>query len=815
MQVQLVCPRCSYGFETEENVSYSCPNAECGYAWQSLSATIVTAFTVEGRRPRPELHFRSGERVGLVYTVEQPRVLLGRADDCDITFTNLEISRHHVEIRRIGDECLLLDQDSRRGTFVNGRRVKSHPLRMGDEILIAGILIEYRVRFEASAQVDALPEPAPEPSTDRSRRQLTTVRFRNQPLTRIPLEANGGGTDGARQITVGRQPDRDICIEHPLMSRRHAVLLRDAEGWSVIDAKSRNGTFVNGHAVIQARLQRGDRVQFGPERFLFDGRSLTWQEAYSQTTLEARGLTVRVPAGLGRRETVILDGVDIRVEPSELVGIIGPSGSGKTTLLNALSGFRRATAGLVAVNGQPLHGEGGSVRAGMGTGYVPQDDIIHTELTARQALRYAGRLRLPRDTTAEELDRLVEETLETLGLGERADLRISRLSGGQRKRVSLGVELLTRADLIFMDEPTSGLDPGTEARMMRLFRRLADQGRTMVLTTHVMENVDALDKVAVLAAGRLVYFGPPREMMAYFGIARATDLYDRLEDREPDEWRTLYARSPERAKYLGDVDGGGANRSGERSALGAAPGGAGRLDAWTQLRVLTHRYGRILLGDWRNVALMVLQPLIIFPATCAVFDHAGTILFLAALAMFWLGTTNAAREIVRERPIYLRERMVGVNVAPYVLSKILVLLIASLAQTAFAVGVIRFLEGVPGDALLYGLILLATTLSGLALGLFISAVASTSEQATAVLPMVLIPQIVFGGFILAIDRMNAASAAASNLISTRWTYEALKLTFQERHYDVLWRDLAVVLGFATVLSGCAMLWLRLRDRRGA
>jgi len=811
MHVQLVCPRCSYGFETEEDVSYSCPNTDCGYTWQSLSATIVTAFTVEGRRPKPELRFRSGERVGLVYTIEQPRVVLGRADDSDITFTNLEVSRQHAEIKRIGDECLLVDLDSRRGTFVNGRRIKTHPLRMGDEILIAGILIEYRVRFEARADVDALPsESAPEPSTDRSRRQLTTVRFRSDPMIRIPLDGPGIGD----QVTVGRQPDRDVCIEHPLMSRRHAVLLHDAEGWSVIDAKSRNGTFVNGRAVIQARLQRGDRVQFGPERFLFDGRSLTWQEAYSQTTLEARGLTVRIPAGLGRRqETVILDGVDIRIEPSELVGIIGPSGSGKTTLLNALSGFRRPTEGVVAVNGQPLHGEDGSGRAVMGTGYVPQDDIIHMELTPRQALRYAGRLRLPRDTSAEELDRLVEETLETLGLTERADLRISRLSGGQRKRVSLGVELLTRADLIFMDEPTSGLDPGTEARMMRLFRRLADQGRTLVLTTHVMENVDALDKVAVLLGGRLVYFGPPREMMSYFGIARATDLYDRLEDREPDEWRTLFARSADRGRYLGGSEPGGANRSGERSAVGAAVGGAGRLDAWTQLRVLTHRYGRILLSDWRNVALMVLQPLIIFPATCAVFDRAGTILFLAALAMFWLGTTNAAREIVRERPIYLRERMVGVSVAPYVLSKILILTGVSLAQTAFAVLVICGVEGVPGDALLYGLVLLATTTSGGALGLFISAVASNSEQATAVLPMVLIPQIVFGGFILEVASMNAPSALVSNLVSTRWTYEALKYTFQERQYGDLWRDLVVVLGFAAVLSVIAMLWLKLRDRR--
>lgn len=800
--MKLVCPHCSYGFEAEEDATYTCPNPECGYSWRSLTATLVTAFTVEGRRARPELLFRSGEKAGDVCVVDGERVVLGRADDCDLRFTNLEVSRHHAEIRRVGDDCAITDLDSRRGTFVNGRRIKRHTLRMGDEILIAGILVEYRVRFEAAGDVESLDDRDPEPDVAARSQPLQVVRYRGGVVERLPLEGD--------RLTVGRQPDRDACLEHPLISRRHAVLMREAEGWSVVDTKSRNGTFVNGRPVIQARLERGDRVQFGPIRFVFEGSSLRWQADWARATLEARGLSVRVTGG--REGVRILEDVDLLVEPSELVGIIGPSGSGKTTLLNALSGFRRASSGVVALNGQPLHDESGAFRPGMG--YVPQDDIIHTELTPRTALHYAGRLRLPRDTTSDELDLLVEETLETLGITQRADLRISRLSGGQRKRVSLGVELLTRANLIFMDEPTSGLDPGTEARMMRLFRRLADQGRTLVLTTHVMENIDALDKVAVLSGGRLVYFGPPREMMTYFGIARATDLYDRLADREPEEWKTLYDRSPERARFLPtEDDEGGAKLSGERHALGGAAGRARRLDPFTQLRVLSHRYARIVLGDWRNVALMVLQPLIIFPAICAVFDHAGTILFLAALAMFWLGTTNAAREIVRERPIYLRERMVGVSVAPYVLSKVVVLLLVSLGQTAFAVGVIRYAEGVPGDALLYGLVLLCATLSGLALGLFVSAVATTSEQSTSVLPMVLIPQIVFGGFILAIERMNAPSQWFSYAISTRWTFEALKLTFQERHYEIIQRDLLVVAGFIALFVALAALWLKGQDRR--
>ena len=794
MKVKLVCPQCSYGFEAEKDEEHVCQNPDCAYRWQDLSTTMVSAFTAEGRQARPEIAVRSGERSGLVYAVEEPGVVLGRAEDCDITFSNLAVSRRHLEIQRSGDQCVLVDLDSRLGTYLNGRRVQRAVLEMGDQILISGILIEYRVRYEASGRLEVLPPPEHGVTAASPDGLQQVIRFRKDPVERIPCEGE--------RLTVGRHFEADVCIEHPLVSRKHAILLREGEGWSVIDTKSRNGTFVNGRAVIRSRIERGDRLQFGPVRFLCEGEALVYQRAYSQVSLAGHGLTVRV-----EDEITILEDVDLRIEPSELVGIIGPSGSGKTTLLNALSGFRRATEGQVTVNGEDLFSAYSTFRTSMG--YVPQDDIIHTELTPAQALRYAGKLRLPRDTSASELERIVDETLDTLDLTDRRDLPIHRLSGGQRKRVSLGVELLTQASLIFMDEPTSGLDPGTEARMMRLFRKLADQGRTIVLTTHVMENVDILDKVIVLAGGCLVYFGPPKDMqMSYFGIPRATELYERLRQREPSEWKALYARSRERKRYLGshrprDAQPG---RASER-----APGPRA-VDTFTQIRVLAQRYARILTGDRRNIALMVVQPVLIFPILCAVFQRAGSILFLSALAMFWLGTTNAAREIVKERAIYLRERMVGVHVAPYVLSKVLVLSVVSLGQTLFAVGVLKLLEGLPGSAVLYGLAFLTATLSGLALGLFLSCVASTSEQATASLPLVLIPQIVFGGEVLAVERMNVPSQIVSYVISTRWSQEALDYIFQERYYGVIYRDVGIVLVFALAFTMLAIAYLGWRDR---
>ncbi len=785
MNIHLVCPQCSYGFEADADAShYTCPNPECAYRWQNLSQTLARAFTAEGRRAVPELVVRSGERVGVVFAIDKPRILIGRADECDVRFSNLAISRKHAEILRVGEQCALLDLQSRTGVFVNGRRVERAALQIGDQILISGILMEYRVRYESAAEKDALP------ASDR-RAGLHEILRDGEHVEEVRLDQD--------QITVGRHADRTVYIDHPLISRRHAVLLREDNAWYVVDTKSRNGTFVNGRSVIKQKLDRGDRVQFGPVLFTFQGDVLTHEQAYNAVTLEAHQLVVE-PAP----DVRILHEVSIRIEPGEVVGIIGPSGSGKTTLLNALSGYERATSGVVTVNGRNLYREFSVFRTGIG--YVPQDDIIHAELTPRQALYYAARLRLPRDTSREEIDKLTFETLKTLALTDRADLGISRLSGGERKRVCIGVELLTRASLLFLDEPTSGLDPGTEARMMRLFRKLADQGRTLVLTTHVMENIDLLDKVAVLDEGRLVFFGRPSEMLEYFGTDRATHLYDRLAARPAEEWKEQYLASDYARQYLHDAPD-------ERSVVQAlgVPQGRPSLDGLGQLRTLASRYLRITRGDRRNLFAMLVQPLIIFPAISLVFDHAGNVLFLSAVAMFWLGCTNSAREIVKEASVYRRERLIGVRCGPYVLSKFIVLSIVCALQALFAIGFVELAEGFPGSFLLYFASFFTAAWSGLALGLAISAVVATSERATAALPMALIPQIVFAGFILDIADMNWPSQLLSHGISTRWSYEAVRYTFQERFYDVIARDLALVMGFTVLFTALAVLSLRLRD----
>ncbi len=793
----LICPKCFYGFEASPGAYYTCPSATCGHRFKGRSETLIQAYSTEGRLANPEIVVMSGELSGEVYPLPVGTIVLGRAEDCDIVFSNLGISRHHARIT-VSDAggVVLEDLGSAQGTYLNGRPVTRAPLRIGAEIVIAGVLIRYRVRFEARGDPAALEEAMGQEEAFGKDDRRFPVRYEGREQDRIVLRGD--------RLTIGRQEDRDVFIDHPLVSRRHAVLVREGASWLIVDAGSRNGTFINGRPIIQCVAAEGDLVQFGTVRFRYDGRALVRQRFRHKGRLEARGLGVRTASG-----SVILDEIDFVITPQELVGIIGASGSGKTTLLNALSGYRQATEGQVLLGEYDLYEGYETFKTGMG--YVPQDDIIHTELTPVEALRYAGRLRLPRDTSAAELERLVDQTLATLGLEERRELRIRDLSGGQRKRVNLGVELLNQASLIFMDEPTSGLDPGTEGRMMRLFRKLADQERTLIVTTHVMENIEVFDKVAVLHHGRLVFFGTPAAMRKHFAVARATELYDVLEQQPIahwlERWRVSDQRQPGGTSAPKPMPHNQNRRSDPRGTPPTYP--------LHQTRVLAERYARTLSGDRRNMALMVFQPVAIFPVICGVFNHAGTILFLSSLAMFWLGITNSAREIVRERRIYLRERMVVVNVGPYLLSKFVVLALVSGAQTAFALMVVLYFQGLPGSAVLYGACLLAAIMSGLWLGMLISAVSDTSEQATAVLPMILIPQIVFGGFILEIERMNLPSRVVSNIITTRWTYEGLRYTFQERYFDIIARNLLVVAGLTLLAGALAWAWMSWRRRVGA
>ena len=349
------------------------------------------------------------------------------------------------------------------------------------------------------------------------------------------------------QLVIGRSLECDICLPHPSVSRTHVVLERQAEGLKLSDLKSVNGVWVNGRRLEDPAVVR-PHVRFGVGPYLFCqvGSVFHTLDSSRSLRLEARGLEKLIHLPSGPRK--LLDNIHLAVEPGEFVCLLGPSGSGKSTLMDCLNGRRPASGGLVLANGENFYRHFDSFRQSLG--YVPQKDIVHGQLSVYKALYYTAQLRLPTDTEPAELRMRINEVLRIMELEPHQNTLIANLSGGQIKRVSLGAELLARPCLLYIDEATSGLDAGTEARMMRLFRQLADEGRSVICITHNVDNIDLAHLTTVLCSGKLVFFGPPAEARRYFDIDRLSELYDRLADRSPEQWEIAFQTSPLYREYV-------------------------------------------------------------------------------------------------------------------------------------------------------------------------------------------------------------------------------------------------------------------------
>ena len=459
------------------------------------------------------------------------------------------------------------------------------------------------------------------------------------PLRSAPLAKLFENRD---KLVLGRAPDCDVCLQHPSVSRYHALLERLPQGLQLSDLRSVNGVFLDGQRLTAPVFVRErQRVGIGPYLFTLVGDSITSLDNSRSLRLEARGLEKQVTLATGQTRK-LLENINLVVNPGEFVSLLGPSGSGKSTLMDCLNGRRRATGGQVLANGEDFYQHFDNFRQSLG--YVPQRDIVHTQLTVARALYYTARLRLPVDTDRAELAARVEEVLEEMELAAHRNTLVANLSGGQVKRVSLGAELLGRPCLLYIDEATSGLDAGTEARMMRLFRQLSGEGRSVVCITHNVDNVDQCHLVLVLGRGRLLYCGPPAELPPYFGVRRVSDVYDRLHEKEPEAWEgafresSLYAefvarrletqtlQQPEPARPAADredntlVAASAAPPPPSRKPLLAqrfhdlttAAGRAMELikpvsEGWHQFKVLTRRYAELVWADPRSLRLMFLQ----------------------------------------------------------------------------------------------------------------------------------------------------------------------------------------------------------------
>lgn len=720
-------------------------------------------------------------------------VIVGREVDCDIVLDAPQISRHHAELQYTGAGWRVVDLGSANGTFVNDRA------RRIDEVVVTedDVLFFGSYRFPVTRIRDFL-------DTGQEDIHGGTVP--------LPLDKP--------VITIGRGLDNDVVIDAPPISRHHARLVRAEGGLYIEDLGSANGTFIDGD-VIEGRtlIEAGQTISFGSFAIRLDLARGHIQRSYrGDILIQAEHLRVEVKSG-GRKKQ-ILDGVSFTAYPTEFVGLLGPSGAGKTTLLMALIGYLKPTYGRTLVNGDDLSQTYDRYRGAIG--YVPQEDIIHGQLSVYEALYYTAKLRLPPDTSDKEIDARITQVLADLEISDTRDVQIGTadskgISGGQRKRVNLALELLTEPSLLCLDEPTSGLASEDALNVMRLLRKLADGGRTILLTVHQpsLQAYRLMDNVLYIADGEEVFYGPAYpDSMLYFHpdvrpntteaagvLADPGTVMGRIMDakRSGEPMETLASRYRQSRYHEEYVE----ERRKNRGAVRVAKAQERKRPRFSFRHwfTLCRRYLTIRRKDRVGMFVLLVQAPIIAVLLDLVFvsekadvmsrmEFTPYALFLLVVSSIWFGCSNAAREIVAEQSIYRRERMVNLSISAYILSKFAVLGGLCLLQCVILFGMTFWFLDFWGNPLFHIAILWLSSLTGVGMGLFLSALVRTSEAAMATVPILLIPQIILGGAIMPIDRMSAPVAIASNLVMSRWAFEgALQAENLNNAYELSAADL--------------------------
>jgi ABC transport system ATP-binding/permease protein len=779
--------------------------------------------------------------------LDKPIFNVGRDPTSDVVISDRTVSSQHVQILRQGNQFVLIHphperQDTLNGLFYQGRKIR------GDETFRK--TLEHGDIFRIGDENGSFVTIAYNDGRTVAQEELPPVH---------PIKL------GDPEITIGRSSDNTVVLAHPQISGHHARLVREGGSYRIHDLGSTNHVYVNAQLVTSHLLKMGDEIHIGPFKLIYESTQLSQFDESNYIRIDAHNLK-----RFGNNNVTLLNNISLSIPPRKFVAVVGGSGAGKSMLINALSGLRPAHEGRVLYNGLDYYRNLAAFSGQIG--YVPQDDIVHRDLTVESALYYAARMRLPGDFTVEQIRQRISEVLEEVELTERRGLLIKKLSGGQRKRVSIALELLSNPSLFFLDEPTSGLDPGLDRKMMFLLRRLADKGHTIILVTHATNNINTCDYVCFLAqGGRLAYFGPPDKARDFFGRSDFAEIYSVLEPTDengniPEDAELRFKTSQDYQEYVvqaskrvattGDIghsdSTGGANgRRGVKTLTQQRPK---RGNPWKQFTLLTMRNLELYRNNVPNLLVLLLQaPLValllmllvrfeigpgLFDANNIVqcrtqiltpsgplpipqlvdrsylvncdqavnfleHDPSGVqyaqqrggvnqalqdfitparsadvqrIVFLVALFAVLFGCISGTREIVKETAIYQRERAVNLGIIPYMSSKIIVLGILALLQSAsilFIVNVFEpFHQGVFLPVLLETYISLTLAgLAGVLLGLTISAVSPNDDTANSLLAPVIILQVIFAGSVIPLK--DGVTLVSATLFPTRWAVVAL------------------------------------------
>ena len=719
------------------------------------------------------------------YDLPNTAIVIGR-EQADLVIVGIPgISRKHAQIVPAGAGHTLVDLQSMNGTYLRGKKIPSgQPMQLHD-----GDIIRIGDQYGNSAA-------------------LTYVNPQVVPIAQATCHLSPSQLSSLSVITIGRDPASTLPLNTPLVSWHHAEIRRRADGsHMLVDLKSTNGTYVNQRRISQALLKKGDIIDIGTNRL--DYKTSTLVGSPDDIRVDALNVFKDVRAKGGKNERVkngklvLLNNISLTILPREFVALVGGSGAGKSTLMDALNGLRRAPRGQVLYNGENLYTNFDMFRTNIG--YVPQADILHTGLTVKNALWYTAMLRLPPDTRQAEIKIRIEDVLQTVDMTDKNDDMIGILSGGQKKRVSIASELLSDPKLIFLDEPTSGLDPGLDKKMMRTLKDLADNGRTILLTTHATNNIlDTCDQVVFLSESNLVFYGPPQKALNYFQTTDFATIYSKVGSvADAQVAATKYQNSQEfqqfvvnRQKNVPPKNPISASRNSKRFNIA---------EMIRQFIIFSRRYLDLIRHDiFSLVVLLAIMPIIgsllliigsehtlvgdsAYEIEQALNDNgiymiaadAQKVLLMMSLSAILLGVFAASYEIIKERAVYQRERMSNLKIIPYLASKVTVLMSFGFIQCVALLMVVSLKIKLPDDGVLlpavleFLITLWVSLLVGISMGLVISALVRNSASVIYLVMVVLFMQIIFSG---ALFKLPEGAEIISYLTPTRWTLEGMGIS---------------------------------------
>ncbi|MFD7971641.1 ABC transporter ATP-binding protein/permease [Streptomyces clavifer] len=772
---------------------------------------------------------------------------LGRDPQGDLMIDDARVSWRHATISWNGRSWSIEDHGSTNGTYTQGRRIQQMEIGPGTSLHLGNATDGPRLSLTGAAAGAGVPggqpagaqqapgqsqQPAqgatawPEPAQQQHQAWQQQAPHQQAPVPhqqgpgQVPAAGGPGGAAGAppvygdrspttfhqldlgRVMRIGRALENELVVSDLQVSRLHAEFRATPDGrFEIRDLGSHNGTYVNGQPLSKsgsALIGPNDIVGVGHSTFRLVGDRLEEFVDTGEVSFSARHLTVTVDGGKD-----ILKDVSFGVPEKSLIAVIGPSGSGKSTLLKALTGYRPANQGDVLYDNRNLYKQFAELRQRIGL--VPQDDILHKELTVTRALKYAAKLRFPADTTEAERTARIHEVLAELKLDIHKDKKITSLSGGQRKRVSVALELLTKPSLIFLDEPTSGLDPGMDRDVMQLLRGLADDGRTVLVVTHSVAELAICDKLLVMApGGSVAYFGPPEEALNFFGYTSWADVFSAFENYRDYDWAGRWRGSQHYQMYAADIDAVAAQPVHMPSRQQSRPP---KPSGWlAQLWTLMRRYVSVIASDKGFLLLMVLLPAVlgvvsvVIPAEFGLAEpeppsrfngKAGTIMLILAVGMCFAAAANSVRELIKERVIYERERATGLSRSAYLLSKVIVLGLITALQGVILCGIGFSTRALPEEGLLMPpaveicLSIIVLGFTSMMVGLLISALVKTAEKTMPLLVMFAIVQVVFTGVLFQLYGSPGLEQFAW-LMPSRWAVAAAGTTLDLAHLMPPW-----------------------------